>query len=107
MSIKHFFPLKKILTVRLSEKIDFNETSVMQPYTLLVQFGGPRMLQWGVSTSLKYDWRAVEVVEVDAVEAVPPWLALKWSGPLCTFQSHETLAVQLSPSSTQQLGGTF
>lgn len=66
------------------------------------------MLQWGVSTLLKYDWRAVEVVEVDAVEAMSPWLALKWSGPLYTFQSHEIiLVVQLSPSSTQQLGGTF
>ena len=40
------------------------------------------MLQWGVSASLKYDWWAVEVVETDAMEAMPPWLALKWSRPL-------------------------
>ena len=64
------------------------------------------MLQWGVSASLKYDWWAVEVVETDAMEAMPPWLALKWSRPLYTFQSHEIfMAVYLSPSSTQQLGG--
>ena len=64
------------------------------------------MLQWGVGTSLKCDWRAAEAVETDAVEAMPPWLALKWSGPLYTFQSHEIfMAVYLSPSSTQQLGG--
>ena len=40
------------------------------------------------------------------MEAMPPWLALKWSGPLYTFQSHEIFMVgYLSPSSTQQLGG--
>lgn len=79
----------------------------MQTYTLLVQFGGgPHMLQWGVGTSLKCDWRAAEAVETDAVEAMPPGLALKWSGPLYTFQSHETfMVVHLSPSSIQQLGG--
>ena len=46
------------------------------------------------------------MVETDAMEAMPPWLALKWSGPLYTFQSHEIfMVVYLSPSSTQQLGG--
>ena len=65
------------------------------------------MLQWGVSTSLKYHWWAVEVVEVDTMEAMPPWLALRWSGPLYTLHSHGLfLVAHLSPSSTQQLEGT-
>lgn len=73
---------------------DFNGTSVMQTYLTMIQFESAHIyLQWGVGTSLKCDWQAAETVETDAVKPCLPGWPLKWSGPLYTFQSHETFIV--------------